>query len=172
MRILFPMRSMFPRGAEKCNLYLLQALKRMPVLARVPVFRHNTVPPKDAYYLIKDFCQATEVSMKPDDISWPDFLLAEVDIFQPDLVVFLADPAIPENLHGVKLAMIAQGLNENDFSCYRDSVSAVICVSQAAVPYAIRSGIPEEKIVVIRNGVAMPSMGETPLRFNFIPTAL
>ena len=169
LRVLFPMRSMFARGAEKCNLYLLQILKNYPVTTRVPLARHDSVPAKDAYYLIKDFCQASEVSMKPEDLSWHDFLLAEADIFQPDLAVFLADPSVPETLDGVKLAMIAQGLNENDFSCYRDSVSAVICVSQAAIPYAIRYGIPEEKIVVIRNGVAMPSMGETPFKIEFHP---
>jgi glycosyltransferase involved in cell wall biosynthesis len=60
-------------------------------------------------------------------------------------------------------------LNENDFSCYRDNVSVVVCVSQAAVPYAARFGIPEEKIVVIHNGVSIPFMPETPFKIEFHP---
>jgi len=176
LRVLFPMRSMFPRGAEKCSLYLLQALRSLPVTARCPVMRHSTVPSKDAYYLIRDFVRAAEISMKPaydesslSEANWRDFLKEELSLFQPDMVVFYGDSSVPEIFTDERLVMVVHGLNENDFSCYRDNVSAVICVSQAAVPCATKYGVPEEKIVVIRNGVPLPSMGETPFKIQFHP---
>lgn len=173
LRVLFPMRSLFPRGAEKCSLYLLQALKKLPVAARVPVMRHPHIPAKDAYYLIKDFARAAEVSMslsRDDEAdSWSEFLQEEVELFHPHVVVFFGDSVVPDALSAQNLIMVAHGLNENDFSCYRDNVSSVICVSQAAVPYTVKYGVPEDKIAVIRNGVPLPSMGETPFKISFHP---
>lgn len=167
------MRSLFPRGAEKCTLYLLQALKSMPLETRLPLLKHDAVSAQDAYYLMKDFARATDVSMMifPDEspVSWHDFLKQENDLFQPDIVLFYGDSSVPETLKESKLVMVVHGLNENDFSCYRENIASVVCVSQAAVPVAKKAGIPEEKITVIRNGVPMPSLCHTPLKVQFSP---
>lgn len=170
LKILFAMRSLFPRGAEKCTLYLLQALKEMPVETRVSLLKHDTVSAKDAYYLLKDFARTTDLStmvgVEQTDFGWKEFLNQEYGIFQPDVTLFYGDASVPETLN-TRLVMVAHGMNQNDFGCYRDNVSAVVCVSQAAVPVAINSGIPEEKILVIRNGVPLPSMGRTPFKVCF-----